>query len=45
MTVTPLDAGLAGREVRSREELEALLAELKERIGAVLDRGDRVRLV
>ena len=45
VTVTPLDARLSGREVRSREELEAILAELKERIGAVLDRGDRVRLL
>ncbi len=45
VTVTPLDARLSGREVRSREELDAILAELKERIGAVLDRGDRVRLL
>ena len=45
VTVTPIDARLSGREVRTREELEAILSELEERIGAVLDRGDRVRLL
>ena len=45
ITVVPLDVRLSGREVRNTEELEALLKELKERIGAVLARGEKVRLL
>ena len=37
--------GLSGREVQSREQLQRLLGELEERIGAQLDTGARVRLV
>ena len=35
---------LRGREVASREQLKAVLEELEERIGALLDQGARVRL-
>lgn len=45
ITVVPLDVRLSGREVRNSEELEALLKELRERIGAVLERGEKVRLL
>ena len=45
VTVKRIDAGLSGREVRTPEELEALLAELRERIAPALARGERVRLV
>ena len=47
-TVTPvvkLDAHLRGREVASREQLGALLKELEDRIGPLVDQGARVRLV
>ena len=42
--VVKVEAGLRGREIRDRAELERVLEELKERIGARLDQGVRVRL-
>jgi hypothetical protein len=43
--VVKVPASLRGREVASRVELEALLGELNERIGPLLDQGKRVRIV
>lgn len=43
--VVKLEPGLRGREVASREELQALLRELEERLLAQLERGARIRLV
>jgi hypothetical protein len=43
--VVKVEAQLRGRELTSREQLRALFEELEERIGPLLDRGDRVRLV
>jgi hypothetical protein len=43
--VVKVEANLRGREVKNREELKRLLAELEERIGAQLDRGARIRIV
>lgn len=45
VSVVRVEARLHGREVKNREELKALLAELEERIGPALDRGERVRIV
>lgn len=42
--VVKIEANLRGREIHSREQLQAFFRELEERIGPVLDRGDRVRL-
>ncbi|MBI4818899.1 MAG: BREX system P-loop protein BrxC [Deltaproteobacteria bacterium] len=43
--VVKVDSQLRGREVTSRAQLRDLFAELEERIGPQLDRGNRVRLV
>jgi hypothetical protein len=43
--VVKLEAGLRGREIKSRDELKTVLRELEERIGAELDQGRRIRLV
>jgi hypothetical protein len=43
--VVKLQAHLRGREIASREQLGAVLEELEERIGPLLDRGARVRIV
>lgn len=43
--VVKVHAGLSGREIATREQLEALLKELEGRIGPHLDRGARVRIV
>jgi hypothetical protein len=43
--VVKVEAGLRGREVKSRDELDRLLAELKERIGPLLDKGARIRIL
>lgn len=43
--VVKVDSNLRGRELHSREQLDALLQELEERIGPLLDRGARVRIV
>ena len=43
--VVRVQLGLSGREIQSREQLQRLLTELEERIGAQLDTGARVRLV
>jgi len=42
--VVKIEANLQGREIQSREQLRALLAELEALIGPALDRGDKVRL-
>ncbi|MCA9627282.1 MAG: BREX system P-loop protein BrxC [Myxococcales bacterium] len=43
--VVKVESGLRGREVQSREQLKAAFDELEERIGPLLDRGARVRIV
>ncbi len=43
--VVKLEAGLRGREIKSRTELETVLRELEERIGPELDKGRRIRLL
>lgn len=40
-----VDSHVRGREINSRAELDALLRELADRIGPLLDQGARVRLV
>jgi hypothetical protein len=45
LPVVKVDARLKGREVASRTQLAALFAELEERIGPLLDKGSRVRIV
>ena len=42
--VVKVEATLRGRELERRAELRAILNELEERIGPLLDRGTRVRL-
>jgi hypothetical protein len=39
------ESRLRGREVKSREQLHAVVAELEERIGSLLDQGHRVRII
>jgi hypothetical protein len=43
--VVKVEAQIRGREVKSRIELKAVLAELEERIGPLVDKGARVRIV
>lgn len=43
--VVKVEAGLRGRELKSRKELERVLEELEERIGPLLDKGARIRLL
>jgi hypothetical protein len=43
--VVKVESRLRGREVESREQLKAVFAELDERIGPLLDQGNRVRIV
>ncbi len=43
--VCKVDPHLRGRELHSRDQLTALLKELEDRIGPLLDRGARVRIV
>jgi hypothetical protein len=43
--VVKVEAQIRGREVGSREELRAVFRELEDRIGPLLDRGARVRIV
>lgn len=43
--IVKLEASLRGREIQTRAELQALLRELEQRIGELLDRGERVRLL
>jgi hypothetical protein len=42
--VVKVEAHVRGREVANRDQLRALFRELEERIGPLLDQGDRVRL-
>lgn len=42
--VVKVEANIRGREVESREQLQAIFRELEERIGPLLDQGDRVRI-
>lgn len=42
--VVKVETNLQGREVESREQLRGIFRELEERIGPLLDRGDRVRI-
>lgn len=42
--VVKVESNIRGREVQSREQLKAIFRELEERIGPLLDRGDRVRI-
>jgi hypothetical protein len=43
--VVKVETHLRGREIANREQLEAVLKELEERIGPLLDQGTRVRIV
>jgi hypothetical protein len=43
--IVKVETRLAGREIESPEQLDAALAEVRERVVAQLDRGARVRLV
>ena len=43
--VVKVEAHLRGREVASREQLQAIFKELEDRIGPLLDQGARVRIV
>ena len=43
--VRKVEAHLRGREVANREQLQAVLKELEERIGPLVDQGIRVRIV
>jgi hypothetical protein len=43
--VVKVETHLRGREVASRQELQAVFKELEDRIGPLLDRGARVRIV
>ena len=43
--VVKVEIHLRGREIANREQLQAVLNELEERIGPLLDRGTRVRIV
>lgn len=43
--VVKVETRLYGREIASREQLQALLDELEERIGPLVDQGARVRIV
>ncbi len=43
--IVKVDTRLTGREIASKEQLEAVLSELRERVSAQLDKGARVRLV
>ena len=42
--VVKVEANLRGREVQTREQLQAIFRELEERIGPLLDQGARVRI-
>jgi hypothetical protein len=42
--VVKVETHLRGREIASREQLHAVFNELEERIGPLLDRGDKVRI-
>jgi hypothetical protein len=42
--VVKVETNIRGREVQSREQLHAIFRELEERIGPLLDQGDRVRI-
>jgi len=42
--VVKVEIEVRGREIQSREQLQALFRELEERIGPLLDQGDRVRI-
>ena len=43
--VVKVETHLRGREVASREQLQAVFKELEDRIGPLLDQGARVRIV
>jgi translation initiation factor IF-3 len=43
--VVKVETHLRGREVQSREQLNAVLKELEEQIGPLVDQGTRVRIV
>lgn len=43
--VVKVETHLRGREVASRDQLQAVFKELEERIGPLLDKGTRVRIV
>ncbi len=43
--VVKVDSRLRGREIASREQLQAVFKELEDRIGPILDQGARVRIV
>jgi hypothetical protein len=42
--VVKVETNIQGREIESREQLRAIFRELEERIGPLLDKGDRVRI-
>jgi len=42
--VVKVEVNIRGREVQNREQLHAVFRELEERIGPLLDQGDRVRI-
>jgi hypothetical protein len=42
--VVKVETHLRGREVANREQLQAVLKELEDRIGPLLDQGARVRI-
>ncbi len=43
--VVKVETHLRGREIGSREQLQAIFKELEDRIGPLLDQGARVRIV
>ena len=43
--VVKVETHLRGREVASREQLQVVFKELEDRIGPLLDQGNRVRIV
>jgi hypothetical protein len=42
--VVKVPADLRGRELKTRDDLDRMLAELKDRLGPMLDKGSRIRL-
>jgi hypothetical protein len=42
--VVKVETNIQGREIESREQLRAIFRELEERIGPLLDKGERVRI-
>ncbi|MGH7271034.1 MAG: hypothetical protein ACREJ3_11440, partial [Polyangiaceae bacterium] len=43
--VVKIETNIRGREVASRDQLQAVFEELEDRIGPLLDQGARVRIV